>query len=50
MATNYAQAVRAGALAASRIQRKLCIREHIEAAGGAVNVFSGDCAEFCALA
>lgn len=40
MATNYAQAVREGAQAAGRLQRKLGVREKIEAASGAVNVFS----------
>lgn len=40
MATNYAQAVRKGALAAGRLHRQLSVKEQIEETGGAINVFA----------
>ncbi len=40
MATNYAQAVRKGALAAGRLHRQLGVKEQIEVSGGAINVFA----------
>lgn len=40
MITDYVRAVRGGAVAAGRLHRKLGVRERLETAGGAVNVFA----------
>ena len=40
MTSNYAQAVRKGARSAGRVLRQLGVREQIEGAGGAINVFA----------
>lgn len=40
MVSEYAQAVRHGAAEAGRLHRKLGVRERLETAGGAVNVFA----------
>lgn len=40
MAKNYAEAVRAGAQAASSLQRELGLRENLELSGGTINVFA----------
>ena len=40
MVKEYAQAVRHGAAEASRLHRKLGVRERLETAGGAVNIFA----------
>ena len=40
MVNEYAQAVRHGAAEASRLHRKLGVRERLETAGGAVNIFA----------